>query len=102
MNPFHKVAHLSEIPVGQSKLIELSGKIIAVFHTEVGLFAIDERCPHRGGPLSEGDCKSAIVTCPWHQARFDLKTGKCKSSTSISPVKTYPIRIRGSEIEVEI
>lgn len=85
--------------MGKSKLVEVSGKIIALFHRKEGWFALDDRCPHRGGPLSEGVCSEGKVTCPWHHAQFELKTGHCLSP-KVASVKAYPLRIENGEIEV--
>lgn len=102
MVQFFKIGSLSQVPLGQSKLIEVSGKMIAIFHTKEGWFAIDDRCPHRGGPLSEGKCVEGIITCPWHKAQFELNSGRCLSSSTQAAVKTYPIRFQNGDIEIGI
>ena len=52
-----------------------NGKVAAVFRHEGRVYAVDNRCPHMGFPLSRGSCKDGILTCEWHYARFDLATG---------------------------
>jgi len=89
-----------EIPLGQSKLYQVGSFMVSVFHTEAGWFAIEDRCPHRGGPLGEGTCQGTQVTCPWHGARFDLTTGACVSSSQISRVKTFSVTIQDPQIWV--
>lgn len=93
MSEFYPICGESELAIGKSKLVEIAGKIIALFHTSNGYFALDDRCPHRGGPLSEGEILEGVVTCPWHQARFDLSSGQCRSSKDWKVV-TYPVQIR--------
>jgi len=100
MIEFYKTVHTSEVPLGKAKLIEISGKMLAIFHTSSGWFALDDRCTHRGGPLSEGQCLNGVVTCPWHQARFELVSGNCLSSDSLPPLKTYPVRLNQDVIEI--
>ncbi|NBX76786.1 MAG: non-heme iron oxygenase ferredoxin subunit [Proteobacteria bacterium] len=94
------VASAKEIPLGQSKLFDVCGKIIALFHTPEGWFAIDDRCSHRGGPLSEGKLERGCVTCPWHQAQFDLVSGHCLSNPKLSSLKTYQVILSGEMVQI--
>ncbi|SDT92175.1 nitrite reductase (NADH) small subunit [Verrucomicrobium sp. GAS474] len=69
-------------PVGQTRLCEIAGEggavvRIALARTEAGLFALDDHCPHRAGPMSEGWLDGEKIACPWHQWTFDLRTGHC-------------------------
>jgi nitrite reductase/ring-hydroxylating ferredoxin subunit len=57
--------------------ITAQGHDIVVFYHEGELHALDNRCPHMGFPLSRGSTKDGILTCDWHHARFDIKTGGC-------------------------
>lgn len=100
MDDWITVGRADEIPQGKSKLIQVKGIIISVFHTPDGWFAIEDRCPHRGGPLGEGKVEGISVTCPWHQARFNLKSGQCISSPSSPSVKTYPVLLKDGTLWV--
>lgn len=102
MSSFHAVTSVKEMPVGTSKLVEVQGKIIAIFHTSSGWFAIDDRCTHRGGPLSEGKIEGGLVICPWHQARFDLVSGQCQSNPTFKPVTTYRVLVSDDTVQLEI
>jgi len=55
------------------------GVPVAIFKTETGLFAIDAACVHEDGPLGEGSVEGAVVVCPYHDWRYDLRTGQCLS-----------------------
>jgi len=94
------VASIKEIPVGQSKIVQVSGRIIAVFHSPEGWFAVDDRCPHRGGPLSEGKLEKGNVACPWHGAQFNLKSGHCLSNPKLSSITTYQIILSGENVQI--
>jgi nitrite reductase/ring-hydroxylating ferredoxin subunit len=94
------VASAKEIPLGHSKLVEISGRMIALFHTAEGWFAIDDRCSHRGGPLSEGTLENGCVTCPWHHARFDLHSGHCLSNSKLAALKTYEVILSGENVQI--
>jgi 3-phenylpropionate/trans-cinnamate dioxygenase ferredoxin component len=65
-------------------------------------YALDERCTHRGGPLSEGSLEHAAVTCPWHYGQFDLETGQAKCRPPTEPVKTYPLLIEDGLVNISI
>ena len=70
-----RVATLAELKDKPVKLVRGDNHNIAVFYDEGEVFAVDNRCPHMGFPLDRGSVKDGILTCHWHQARFDLKSG---------------------------
>jgi nitrite reductase/ring-hydroxylating ferredoxin subunit len=63
---------------------------------------LSDTCTHRGGPLSEGTVEGAEVTCPWHGARFDIKTGAVMRPPAGREVRSYPVRVTGADIEIEV
>ena len=90
---------------GGAKVVKMEGKQILLLDTEVGLFAINNRCPHEGYPLSEGtlghgEACPALLTCNWHNWKFDLRTGRALDGGD--PVRTYPVEARGEEIWIDI
>jgi nitrite reductase (NADH) small subunit len=97
----HRVAAVDEIPEGRSLLIELQGRSIAVFRINGYYFAVDDACPHKGGALHEGTVQDGVVSCPWHDWRFDLRTGKCPVNP-LSRVETYPVWVERDDVFVEI
>ncbi len=70
-----RVAAASEIPVGSSLECVVGDRIVALFHTDDGWFAIDGICAHAGGPVAQGKVSGGIVTCPWHGWQYNLATG---------------------------
>src|SRR5204862_2977173 len=70
---------------------------IAVVHHEGRVYAVDNRCPHMGFPLSRGSCRDGILTCHWHHARFDLESGGTLDPWA-DDVRTYPTETRGDEV----
>ena len=102
MAAFVKVAKSSELSPGQSKVVEAGGKKIALFNVEGSLYAIDDACTHRGGPLSEGMLEGTQVVCPWHGATFDVTTGAVLSNPAANGVARYNTRVDGDDIEVEV
>ena len=96
------VAKASELGTGQAKVVEVKGQAIAVFNVGGKFYAIEDTCPHVGGPLSEGEFQGTTVTCPWHGAQFDVTTGKVLAPPADEAVKSYPVRVEGDEIQVEV
>jgi len=64
---------LAELPLGRARAIDANGRRIALFRTAGGVFALDNTCPHRGGPLSEGDVIGGEIVCPWHLWGFERR-----------------------------
>src|SRR5215467_6601258 len=82
------------------KLIRKSGRQVLVVHTGGKLFAIANRCPHEGYPLSEGTLgPGCVLTCNWHNWKFDLATGE--ALVGRDPVRTYAVAERNGEILVD-
>ena len=101
MGEFVKVAETKDIAAGTGILVELGGERIALFNVDGAFYAIGDTCTHSGGPLSEGDLDGEVVTCPWHGAEFDVKTGEVVSPPAPDPVPRYRVKVEGSEILVE-
>ena len=59
-------------------------------------------CTHEEGPLAEGDIEGHEVTCPWHGARFDIRTGEVLCAPAYGDVTRYNVRVTGANIEVEV
>lgn len=96
-----KAAETGDVRDNGTKLFRHSGKQIAIFHTSRGFLACNNRCPHQGYPLSEGCLtEDGILTCNWHNWKFDLADGtNLKGSDS---VRVYPVQIRGTEIWIDL
>jgi len=104
MPEFTKVASVGEIPDGQGKCVELNGNRVAVFNVGGQFYAIDDTCTHEDGPLSEGevDPETMEVSCPWHNACFDLRTGEVTCPPAFEPVNAYTTRVNGDDVEVQV
>lgn len=102
MAVFVKVATTGELAPGQSKRVEAQGRRIALFNQNGAYYAIEDTCPHRGGPLSEGQVEGTAVICPWHGAKFELTTGQVLGPPARAGVASFPTRVSGSDIEVEL
>ena len=77
-----------------------AGQVIAVFWHEGGVYAVDNRCPHMGFPLERGSVKDGILTCHWHNARFDLSSGGTFNPFA-DDVRSFPVSVVGGEVWVD-
>jgi nitrite reductase (NADH) small subunit len=99
MSDFIDIAALDDIPRQGARVVKTQGGCIAVFRTaDDQVFAIDDRCPHKGGPLSEGIVHGTAVTCPLHAAVFDLTTGQ---STDDWQVQTHAVRVEAGRVMLD-
>ncbi|OGL12962.1 MAG: non-heme iron oxygenase ferredoxin subunit [Candidatus Rokubacteria bacterium RIFCSPLOWO2_02_FULL_72_37] len=96
-----RVAAVTEIAVGEGRVVEAEGLTLALFNVNGAFYAIDNRCPHRGGPLGEGELAGAVVTCPWHAWRWDVTTG-ANANNPVVRVACYPARVEGGTVFVEL
>lgn len=98
---FVEVAKVSDLPIGRVKAYDVHGTRIALYHTPDGFFATDNVCPHRGGPLAEGDLSGNEITCPWHMWGFDVVSGACPGNPEIA-VATHEVRVEGDSVQVRL
>ena len=97
-----EVGALSDIPVRGARVIKTPGGCIAVFRTaENQAHALEDRCPHKGGPLSQGIVHGTSVTCPLHNWVISLTTGEAQGADQ-GAVKTIPLRIDGGKLFIDV
>jgi nitrite reductase/ring-hydroxylating ferredoxin subunit len=102
MGAFVKVARIEDVAPGQAKRVDIAGRSLAIFRLDGRYYAIDDACNHRGGPLSEGEVEGDAVVCPWHGAKFRITTGELLGPPGRGPVRSYPTRVSGQDVEVEL
>lgn len=80
-------------PLGlnQMKLVHVGDQRVVVARTETGQAAFDDRCTHKGGPLSDGTLICGTVQCPWHGSQFDVHTGEVRCGPAEKPIATYEV-----------
>ncbi len=102
MRDWIEIGCLDDIPRAGSRLVETAKGPIAVFRTgDDGVYALHDRCPHRGGPLSEGIVHEHKVTCPLHNWVIDLASGEAVAPDRGCAPKV-PVRIEDGRIWLEI
>lgn len=98
MTLFVDIGALTDIPQQGARVVKTAHGCIAVFRTaDDHVFALDDRCPHKGGPLSEGIVHGTSVTCPLHNWVFDMNSGQAQGSDE-GMVRSYPIRVEAGRI----
>lgn len=97
-----KVAETKDLGPGQAAAFDVEGQRVAVFNVGGTLYALDDTCPHAGGPLSEGLIEGNKVTCPWHGADFDLCSGAVLCPPAFDGVKSYKVVVEGNDVKIEI
>jgi 3-phenylpropionate/trans-cinnamate dioxygenase ferredoxin subunit len=102
MAEFVRAASTSEIAPGQARLVNVKGKEIVLFNVDGAFFALDNACTHEEGPLADGEFLGHEVTCPWHGATFDIRTGEVLGPPAYEDVARYNVRVTGTDIEVEV
>jgi nitrite reductase/ring-hydroxylating ferredoxin subunit len=98
---FTEVLCATDLPVGRMKAVKIDDRAVAVCHTANGFFATDNTCPHRGGPLAEGDLIGDEIVCPWHLWGFDVTTGLCPGNSDFA-IATHDVRLDGDRILVKL
>lgn len=93
-----KLANVDDVPENKGIVVAgPEGLEIALFKINGEIFALDNRCPHMGGPLGEGEIEDCTLTCPWHGWQFDPKTGKCQNMPG-DDARKIEINVIGNEI----
>ncbi len=99
MPDFKYVTTTAEIPIGGAKAFVVGEREIAVFNIDGTFHAIDNSCPHQGGPLAEGSLDGNVVSCPWHGWCFDVTTG-AMTLGGFTSVDAFDVRIDGTSLAV--
>ena len=96
------VAQATDMSLESARVVHAVGRELALVRTPEGFFALDNACPHTGGPLGEGLVQSHTVTCPLHGWQFDCKTGTCLTETKQSPQRRYAVKVERGQVWVEV
>ena len=113
----HVVAPVDDIPPGGRRLVEVNGRAVVIFNLGGEFFALNNRCPHKGGSLSQGvttglvessqpgeyrtSRPGEIIRCPWHSWEFDIRTGKSWCDPGMVRARQYPVSVESGSRLVE-
>jgi 3-phenylpropionate/trans-cinnamate dioxygenase ferredoxin subunit len=98
------VGPVEELPPGEMKIVRDGQLVIGVYNVDGELYAIEDRCSHDDGPLCEGDFEpgEAVVICPRHGSRFDIRTGQALTLPAYLPVDTFPVKVEDGVARVVV
>ncbi|HTF56936.1 MAG TPA: Rieske 2Fe-2S domain-containing protein [Planctomycetota bacterium] len=96
-----RVASLSELTPGTTRMVEAQGKEIALYNVDGKVYATTNICPHQGGPLAEGILEGTSIICPWHAWAFDVSTGTSPVNPRMK-IDVYPVKVENDDIFVSV
>lgn len=100
---FVPVCGTGALEPGEGVRVRAGSLDLALFDLGDGrVYALEDRCPHAGGPLSRGTLMGGSVTCSWHCASFDLESGRSLDSISRHDAVAYPVRVRDGRVWVRL
>jgi nitrite reductase (NADH) small subunit len=101
MSELFRMCTKGQLPrLGEAKEFSAGGRTLCIANVNGVIRALDNECPHRGGPLAEGMIEDGKVVCPWHAWAWDPATGT--TSDSEERVAVYPVSVEGEEVFVKV
>ena len=98
---FVRAVKKAEIPVGMVRELQIEGKAVALANVGGTIYAVNNTCLHRGGPLGQGQLEGKVVTCPWHGWQYDVTNGKTVQNPAAG-VDCYPTEVRGEDVFIDV
>ena len=100
MGEFVKVAQVADVAPGHGRLVEVAGRLIALFNCAGTFYALDDTCTHAEASLAEGYLEGRAVECPLHGSQFDITTGEAVSLPATGNAGKYDVKVVDGEILV--
>jgi len=98
-----RVTQVENIPLREGRVVQIGGHDIAVFNLGDRFLAVENKCPHRGGPLADGIVSGTTVACPLHAWKVDLNSGEIVNQPEkLQCVRTFPTLVENGVLSVEI
>jgi nitrite reductase (NADH) small subunit len=99
---WHDVGTVASVPLRGARVVRIAGRNIALFRSGTGkVYALRDRCPHRGGPLSQGIVHGERVTCPLHDWVIDLASGRA-TGVDVGCTATFAVRDVADRLQIEL
>jgi 3-phenylpropionate/trans-cinnamate dioxygenase ferredoxin subunit len=98
------VCPVEELPPGSVKIVRAGSIAVGVYNLDGEFYAIEDRCSHDDGPLAEGEFEpdEAVVICPRHGSKFDIRSGRPLSLPAYEPVDTFPVTVEDGWVKVDL
>jgi nitrite reductase (NADH) small subunit len=97
-----RITNTGQIPLREGRSVNVDGVEIAIFNLGDRFMAVDNACPHRGGPLCDGIVSGTMVACPLHGYKLCLETGNMLKPELGVRVETYPVRVEDGIVLVQV
>jgi nitrite reductase (NADH) small subunit len=98
-----RVAYCDDIPLREGREVVIGHRSIAVFNLGEKFLAVDNRCPHRGGPLADGIATGESVVCPLHGWKIDLQNGRVqRPAETPACIKTFATKVEAGMLLLEV
>ena len=103
VNKWVRITGIENIPLREGRGVQIAGHDIAIFNLGDRILAVENKCPHRGGPLADGIVSGSNVVCPLHAWKVDLASGEVVNQSMNAPcIKTYATRFENGVVLLEI
>lgn len=102
MGKFKVIAETRKIPRNTMKIFQIEGHEILVVNVDEEFYACENSCPHMELPLYLGSLNGKVLTCGFHNAKFDVTTGKSLNLVTEKPLKTYRVKVKDAAVLVEL
>ena len=93
---------MNEVAPGTARRVVVDGIEVLLCNVEGRIYAVEDVCTHDGAPLDQGELDEKCIVCPRHGATFDVTTGAALTLPAVLPVATYPVRLEGDSIYVDL
>lgn len=98
-----RITAADRIPVREGRAALVGGREIAIFNLGGAFVAVDNRCPHQGGPLADGIVANGAIVCPLHAWKISLRTGAVERPSGKGEcVRSYPTRVEAGVVLIEL
>jgi nitrite reductase/ring-hydroxylating ferredoxin subunit len=101
MEDFEKVAEVSEVPAGTTKIVKVGMLEVFVANIDGSFYALPNKCTHAGGPLGRGRLTGNVIQCPFHGSKFDVKTGAVVGGPAQRPEPPLEVRVENASIWIK-
>lgn len=95
-----RVCSVDDLADGEATVTDVGGVTVAVVRFDGEVYALENVCPHQGGPVGEGKVEEGCIHCPWHGWQFDLETGE--HTHGPTAVNTFPVTVDGDDVYVTV
>ncbi len=102
MGEYVEIANVNEIKNGEIKVFDVNGESIILINLNGEFFAYKNQCSHMELELNDAEIEGEILTCPWHGAQFNIKTGDVVRLPASEPLEKYEVKIENGKVLVKI